>query len=323
MSAAHRNHQLLDKMQRCYMKGMSQPTEDSGNVPLCGVIKIMRTSLLCNIGTAGCGQAILLMQMTVEAVQMLDQMVGEHVEAAARGSTTPEEATRNGEVEQYRRRPLGFFVMFNSSLTSTDRDKYDLAADRYPVLTAIALRVAYSVVVDPSIDYGTFAKMVAKCCNLENDKANFECIVDALRSIWKWDGPMFVAIDEFERPFKRLPLEQFHNGLSDVCHGLLDQSREPFMTPSHKVFSHYVAVSMYTPLSAMDFSTISGRPLIVQPMSLLGVRDLKHHKSYLDIFGKDRKDLGRLRPHQLLCLLHIVLCTGVPRLMNECLRESI
>ncbi|CUG84471.1 multi-copy leucine-rich repeat protein, putative [Bodo saltans] len=205
----NRHHQeLLDKMQR-YMKGMSEPTdEDSGNVPVRGVIPFnfsnqvsrdvarhvrereksgMRTSLLCNIGTAGSGQALLLHQITVEAVQMLDQMVGEHVEAAARGSS------KEG---QYRRRPLGFYVTFNASLTSTDRDKHYLAADRYPILTAIALRVAYSVVVDPSIDYSTFAKRVAKYCNLANDEANFKCIVDALRSIWKWDGPMFRTLPE-------------------------------------------------------------------------------------------------------------------------------
>ncbi|CUG88873.1 multi-copy leucine-rich repeat protein, putative [Bodo saltans] len=230
--AAHRDHQeLLDKMQR-YMKGASQPTEDNGNVPLCGVIPLkfsnqvsrdvarhvrereiggtfddVKTSLLCNIGTAGSGQAILLHQTTVEAVQMLGQMVGEHVEAAARRSATPEESTRKG--------PLGFYVTFNTSLTSTDRDKHFLAADKYPILTAIALRVAYSV-VDPSIDYGTFAKRVAKCCNLESDKANFESIIDALRSVWKWDGPMFLAIHDCQRPFKRLPLEQLHDGLSDV-----------------------------------------------------------------------------------------------------------
>ncbi|CUG88874.1 Hypothetical protein, putative [Bodo saltans] len=47
---------------------------------------------------------------------------------------------------------------------------------------------------------------------------------------------------------------------------------------------------------------------------------MKHHKSYLDIFGKDRK---HLRPHQLMFLLHIALCTGVPRLMNACLREHL
>lgn len=287
--AVHRKDQeQLDKMQR-YMEDVSEPTQDSGNAPLRGLFPFtfseqvrrdvarhvrgremsgnyFRTSLLCNTGTTGTGKTTLLQQTTVEAVQMLGQMVDEHVEAAVHVGSTLQETKREGDAEQHRRRPLGFFVTFNSPAADINCEEYYLTAATFPVLTAIALRVVYSVVVEPSIDYCAFAANMTKYFSLESDQTNFHCIVDALRAAWKWEGPMFVAIDELQKLLKNLSVQQLHNGLSNVCNGLLDHSKDLMVTPRvpHKVFSHYLAVSVYTAADAMDFSRISGRPLIVQ-----------------------------------------------------------
>lgn len=76
---------------------------------------------------------------------MLQQMVADHLK----------------EGEKDRHRPLGFYISFNTSV-------FFAAAEQYPILTAIALRMAFSVVdtsnseVDPSTRYKTFVRTMVK-----------------------------------------------------------------------------------------------------------------------------------------------------------------
>ncbi|CUI14240.1 multi-copy leucine-rich repeat protein, putative [Bodo saltans] len=198
------------------------------------------------------------------------------------------------------------------------------------------MRMVYSV-VDTSINsasssaFQTFARNVAKYCDLDQDYKNFEYIVGALRKQLDWEGPMFVAIDEFLVPyFKTKYQRQLSNGLKTICEDMLDDARPLLVTPGveHTVYSRYVAVSVYHAVDTVRLSTMSGRPLIAQPMPLLSARDVAqlanhrfsddlHRSSYIEILGNQRTNVCELRPHQLIILLHIALSTGAPRTMSK------
>ncbi|CUG86597.1 multi-copy leucine-rich repeat protein, putative, partial [Bodo saltans] len=141
--------------------------------------KLERTGLLCNSGTKGSGKTTLLLQTTVEAVAMLAQMVADH--------------KRVGHED----RPLGFYVTFDTEVTNASVDNSILDARQHPILTAIALRMVYSV-FDPSDDdtdsparYLAFAQSIVKYCGVY-DYVNFQNIVNALRMHLDWTGPMFI-----------------------------------------------------------------------------------------------------------------------------------
>ncbi|CUI14983.1 multi-copy leucine-rich repeat protein, putative, partial [Bodo saltans] len=278
-----------------------------------------RTSLLCNCGYIGSGRTTLLQLTTVEAVRTLKTMVGEHV--------TPKEA-------QGKYRPLGFYVTFKDGPTPICADRAYLEAKTFPILTAIALRMAYSVVVPPksddvdhsknSVDYRKFSRIIASQCDMTSDKDNFDRIIGALRRVLQWEGPMFIAIDEFKVPFAFRTPQECNDGLEKVCKHVLDDALPILKTPTvtHTVYASYFAVSL---LDTIRFSMYSNRRLIGQAMPIIGVRDVAQLvnvgkvEPHREILGK-RTKLGPLRPHQLLFLLHMALSTGTPEIMNDCVR---
>ncbi|CUF17117.1 multi-copy leucine-rich repeat protein, putative [Bodo saltans] len=265
-----------------------------------------RTSLLCNCGIGGTGKTTLLQLTTVEAVRTLKTMVDDHV--------TPMEA-------QGKYRPLGFFVTFKDGATPICADRVYLEAKTFPILTVIALRMAYSVVVPPSssgttpfVDYKKFSRMIASQCDMTSDKDNFDRIIGALRRVLQWEGPMFIAIDEFKVPFAARTPQECNVGLEKVCKHLLDDAKvllEKTPAVKHAVYASYIAVSMNDALYTVQFSKYSKRRLIAQTMPIIGLRDVAH-------LVNDGNS-GPLRPHQLLFLLHMALSTGTPGVMNECL----
>ncbi|CUG57291.1 multi-copy leucine-rich repeat protein, putative, partial [Bodo saltans] len=282
-----------------------------------------RPSLLCNSGHTGTGKTTLLQQTTSLGVKELKAMVDEHV--------------KSGEAQD-KYSPFGFFVTFNTGVTPIDADnEYLGATKKFPILTAIALRMAYSVMEPPDVEhedskgYTAFAKEIAPYCDWTSDGNNFDCIVRAMRNVLEWEGPMFIAIDEFKLPFRVRTLQECIEGLGTVCKHLLDDAKPLFrktLTVKHTVYESYIAVSVYDAVDTIRLSTSSQRRLIAQAMPNVSVRDVaqlvyverqfsKLHQSYLDVLGNKREVIGRLRPHQLLFLLHVALSTGTPRVMNE------
>ncbi|CUG89102.1 multi-copy leucine-rich repeat protein, putative [Bodo saltans] len=348
--AAHDADQtMLDAMQR-YLDGSETKAPRCGEIPfkLSGSVEHdvlrhvfhrdreydkssanfsqQRTSLLCNSGFGGTGKTTLLYHTTVEAFRILKRMVGEHISIVTKDSA--EEAKRAHEM-----RPLGFYVTFNTETTSGTADQKYLDTEKVPILTAIALRMAYSVV--PSYNreiYRDFATRVAPYCDKSSDVNNFNSVVKALRSKLGWEGPMFIAIDEFRNAYGSRNSEERREGLSSVCEILLDGAL-PLLPPSpkldHIVYKSYIAVSVYDAVDTLKLATISNRKLIAQAMPNLSVRDIAQlkfypdslDKSYIEILGEKRTKIGPLRPHQLLFLLHMALSTGTPRIMSMCLQR--
>ena len=65
--------------------------------------------------------------------------------------------------------PLGFYVTFRGGATPICADRAYLAAKTFPILTAIALRMTYSVVADPPNVKHNSCKGLQKVC--EGDRA--------------------------------------------------------------------------------------------------------------------------------------------------------
>ncbi|CUG87705.1 multi-copy leucine-rich repeat protein, putative [Bodo saltans] len=290
-----------------------------------------RTSLLCNSGNSGTGKTTLLQLTTLASVRELKTMVGQHMKAKG-----IEEAEEDVEEVCTEWRPLGFYVTFNNVDTPIDADCNVYGgnpdAPKFPILTAIALRMVYSVVKPPKTDsFVEFAVKIAAHCK-QSDHKNFDCIIGSLRRVLQWKGPMFIAIDEFKMPFENRPPQERIDGLESVCRYLLDQASKLF-TNAPAVYTSYIAVSVYDAVDTVRLSMGSKRQLIAQAMPHLSVRDVallasvgdgaiaKPYlaKSYLDILGQRRKHIGPLRPHQLLFLLHMALSSGTSRIMSDCL----
>ncbi|CUF17338.1 multi-copy leucine-rich repeat protein, putative [Bodo saltans] len=239
-----------------------------------------RTSLLCNSGCTGVGKTTLLHHTIVEALRVLELMVGEHVEAAggmcksvmARGEKDETDA------KKYLQRPLGFYVTFSGDDTPSSADQKYLytQSGSFPILTAIALRMAYSVVPsDNRESYQDFTARVAPHCDRISDGGNFMSIVKALRSELGWEGPMFLAIDEFRKPYENRTSDKRRAGLSRMHAFLLDGALPLATSPSlnHIVYSSYLAVAMEDAVDFVDLSTSSRFKLIAQAMPIISVRD--------------------------------------------------
>ncbi|CUF17463.1 multi-copy leucine-rich repeat protein, putative [Bodo saltans] len=292
-----------------------------------------RTSLLCNSRFSGTGKTTLLQLTTVKAVRVLGLMVDEHVEAGgvrtsmvARGANDDSEEAKRA----HRKRPLGFYVTFNTPVTPSSDDQKYLHTEEFPLLTAIALRMAYSVVPsDNRESYQDFTEKIEPHCDKNSDRNNFNSIIKALRNELDWEGPMFIAIDEFRKPYEGRAYGERRKGLSRMCAFLLDNALPllPLPMPGHTVYTSYIAVSVYDAVDTVQLATDSDRKLIAQAMPSLSVRDIAQlknypeslHDTYLQILDERRKVIGRLRPHQILFLLHMALSTGTPRVMSDCL----
>ncbi|CUG88876.1 multi-copy leucine-rich repeat protein, putative [Bodo saltans] len=297
---------------------------------------LQRTSLLCNSGFAGTGKTTLLQHTTVEALWVLERMVHEHVKSGgARKIAVAEDAKddpADTKAAMHLNRPLGFYVTFNTRATPSTEDPKYLNTEDVPILTAIALRMAYSVV--PSCHRGSyedFAKRVAPHCDKGSDENNFKLIVKALQSALDWKGPMFIAIDEFRNAYVNRTTDERRKGLSRVCRVLLDNALPILTAPklAHVVYASYIAVSVYDAVDTVALATVSNRKLIAQAMPTLSVRDIAQltnypeslDKTYIEILGEQRTKVGPHRPHQLLFLLHMALSTGTPRIMSRCLQR--
>jgi hypothetical protein len=301
-----------------------------------------RVAFLCNSGCAGSGKTTLLYQSTAEGVRAMRVMVNKRTV---------------GSAEQHRWRPLGFYVTFNTRLTDFVEDKVHQASSRdVPILTFIALRMAYSVLAATLRDsgevvavphYGKFAKTLLSFCDLDNDESNFECIVGALRKALQWDGPMFIAIDELARAVDTTRFN-VRDVVSAVCVRLLDNAKPLRISDAEKklplsatdklgVYERYVCASVYDAVDTVHLATGSARPIISQPMPLLGVRqlasslttwiecssdkgDLELPSEYIEVFGPRRVG-DHLTARQLLFLIHLSLASGNPRALGKCLSD--
>jgi hypothetical protein len=310
-----------------------------------------RTALLCNSGCAGSGKTTQQQHTTAEAVMMLREMVN---------------ADTAGSAEKFRWRPLGFYVTFNTQLT----DRYldcTFMGKAVPILTRIALRMAYSVLtwraagkttsragqqsdatnrhafVEQAIhdhlaqlpQYDIFAQDLLNYCNTD-DMSNFGNIIGALRKVLKWDGPMFIAIDEFAKAAAESQIGVV-GCLTLVCTKLLDDAKTLPISAQHDVYERYICASVYDAVDTVQLATASKRPIISQAMPLLGVRHLaasltawvkKHRvgrrrlpREYTNILGSKRAKLGPLSTRQLLFLIHLSLSSGNPRVLDNCLLE--
>ncbi|CUG87709.1 multi-copy leucine-rich repeat protein, putative [Bodo saltans] len=132
-----------------------------------------RTSLLCNSGIAGLGRQHCCSKQRLRACESLKTMVDEHVK------TRGIEEADNDEL-----RPLGFYVTFKAGSTpiAVDDSEYSQKATSFPILTAIALRMVYSVVVPSTMTvvelekfkhFEKFSRIIAAHCDLDSDAENF------------------------------------------------------------------------------------------------------------------------------------------------------
>jgi hypothetical protein len=302
-----------------------------------------QTALLCNIGCSGSGMTDLQHHTVAEAVRALRAMV--HTQAASRA-------------EQHRWRPLGFYVTFDRSFTSSHHDKYYSGSSMFvPPLTRIALRMVYSVLTFNAIDrgcavdhdrhvphYSLFALRLLHLCDLRADMSNFTCIIGALRKVLKWDGPMFIAIDGFSRAARdnRRYTDGGHTELTvtdclrDLCADLLDAAQTLAISPKHGapvVYERYISVNVRDAGDIAQLATTSRRPIIFQATPLLGLRHLSaapnawrhsEHRhappaEYTDLLQPQRACRGPVSPRQLLFLIHLSLASGNRRDLEKCL----
>ncbi|CUG40638.1 multi-copy leucine-rich repeat protein, putative [Bodo saltans] len=270
------------------------------------------TSLLCIGGSLGSGKTTRLHHTTVEAVRVLEEMVAECVE---------------GDAKRRLYRPLGFFVTFsepadNSSSLSETRP--------FPVLTEIALRMAFAVLDDarrtdkPRAKFGTykhFRSTILQHCDYYKDTQNFECIIAALRTVLHWKGSMFIAIDDFNEPRlcpiktadEFLGVRAVPEALENVCVRLLDNALPVMSGKKHALYESYIAASV---LQAADIAALSkhpNRPLIFQQATMLSVKAAaKLLTTEPNVFSTQ---------HQIMFLVHVALCTFTPGLLGECMSQ--
>ncbi|CUG40494.1 multi-copy leucine-rich repeat protein, putative, partial [Bodo saltans] len=255
------------------------------------------TSLLCSCGSTGSGKSTMLLHTTVEGVIQLECNVSStHVRW-------------RGEAKRHLYRPLGFVVTFSEPADNNNSSRLTESQPRFPVLTEIALRMAYSVLDHthrttnkPTTNVGTyehFTSIILKYCDLDKDMQNFECIIAALRRVLHWKGPMFIAIDDFDlacsavknelcrgNEFRPCPAGKLDDdvpghqsravaeSLENVCVQLLDNAL-PLMYENgekDKVCEIYIAVSVSKAADLAALSTCFGRPLIFQPLTMLSVK---------------------------------------------------
>jgi hypothetical protein len=188
--------------------------------------------------------------------------------------------------------------------------------------------------------YSDFAQKLLNYCNLKVDLTNFKCIIGALRKALQWDGPMFIAVDELAMAVDTSPAK-VHRAVSDVCVNLLDAADPLRISDAEKklplsatielgVYERYVCASVYDAVDTVHLATGSARPIISQPMPLLGVRHLASSlttwigcsrdkgglelpSEYIKIFGPRRGGGKELTTRQLLFLIHLSLSSGNPR----------
>ncbi|CUG91402.1 multi-copy leucine-rich repeat protein, putative [Bodo saltans] len=141
-------------------------------------------------------------------------MVGDHVKA--------------GDAEEsLLHRPLGIFMTFNSRVTPIvpDRGKEDVP---YPHRDCASHGVLCCLppkdydVSENFMEYEQFATKIVGHCNMACDEDNFDRIVTALRTVLRWRGPMFIAIDEFKISLGARRCNAHIHGLQRVCAYLLD-----------------------------------------------------------------------------------------------------
>ncbi|CUF95051.1 multi-copy leucine-rich repeat protein, putative [Bodo saltans] len=275
-----------------------------------------RTRLLCNSGVVGSGKSVLMLHSTAAAIPILERKINKRV------TVDPER----------RWRPLGFYVSFNTCLTATTwRD-----AETKNILTLIALRIAYSVLEDEQCvrrNYDAFSSEMYQLCS-GNDEEDFTCIIKALRTVLKWDGPMFLAIDEFHRAFPGGNTTDIVLGLSTVCARLLDAAPKLPLPLSNVVdindyiYERYIAASAYSAVYPVTFAAQYCRELLVQPMPTLDLQTIER------LVGRDTPAM--MAPHyselftvargvptneQLLLLIHLTLLSGRPLIVLQFLRK--
>ncbi|CUI15137.1 multi-copy leucine-rich repeat protein, putative [Bodo saltans] len=201
--------------------------------------------LLCTIGCEGSGKTVTLLHTTAAAVHVMEGMVRKRTKNAT---------------ERKRWRPLGFYVSFAGGNVSIELHK-----QKFLPMTAIALRVAYSVIDDccatrpkggmeaaattagKKISYEEFATEVLAECKFRWDEETFRGIVAALRAVLAWDGPMFIAIDDFEQAYQH-KLKKIGEGLRHVSTELLMSDKAlPISCNANKqhveLYETYLAVS--------------------------------------------------------------------------------
>ncbi|CUI15132.1 multi-copy leucine-rich repeat protein, putative [Bodo saltans] len=280
--------------------------------------------LLCNIGCEGSGKTVTLLHTTAAAVHMLEGAV--------------RKCTNNDATERVRWRPLGFYVSFAGDAVDSELHKHE----DFPILTAIALRMAYSVIEDccatarvdatPSgekkASYEEFATEVLTACHYRWDEETFRGIIAALRAVLGWDGPMFIAVDDFKEAYMH-QLERINVELRRVCGALLVNDEVlPLNCVGNsrlKIYESYLAVSA---CSAVDLVAAGrNRDVIIQPMPMFDMQDLDTQFTH-DAAGQlpfqcaahlSDQETYRLSNEHLLFLIHVSLCAGRPRALSDCL----
>ncbi|CUG87910.1 multi-copy leucine-rich repeat protein, putative [Bodo saltans] len=274
-----------------------------------------RTRLLCNVGCEGSGKTVML-HTTAAAVHMMEGMVSE--------------CTNDDGTERERWRPLGFYVSFAGDTVRSETAGELHKQTSFPILTAIAIRMVYSVIDDycgMRVPYQTFVAEVLAACNRRWDEENFRGIVAALRAVLEWDGPMFIAVDDFKRAYGQ-ELSSIVAGLQ--CRALLVSEKTlPISSGARPpVYESYAAVSAHSAVDAFIAAAEFERELIMQPMLMLGVRDiatlLSHYAAtwlpnqYNKLFDR-ASGLRMLSIAQVVFLVNISLCAGRVLALSDCL----
>ncbi|CUI15136.1 multi-copy leucine-rich repeat protein, putative [Bodo saltans] len=307
-------------------KALKETTDAAGNYVIdryqdCGE-EWEDIPLLCTIGCEGSGKTVTLLHTTAAAVHMLEGAV--------------RKCTKNDATERVRWRPLGFYVSFAGDAVDSELHKHE----HFPILTAIALRMAYSVIEDccataradatPSgekkASYEEFATEVLTACHYRWDAETFRGIVAALRTVLAWDGPMFVAVDDFKEAYMH-HLERINVELSGLCRALLvNDDLLPLSCVGNsriKIYESYLAVSAS---SASDLVAAGrNRYLIMQPMPMFDMQDM--YTQFTNDVGMLLSQYAslpdyeayRLINEQLLFVIHVALCAGRPRALSDCL----
>ncbi|CUF95080.1 multi-copy leucine-rich repeat protein, putative [Bodo saltans] len=274
-----------------------------------------RTPLLCNSGVTGSGKSVLMLHSTAAAIPILERKINKQITNAD---------------ERRIWRPLGFYVSFNTPVTAMTTNE---TRRQDSILTLIALRMAFSVLDDERCTYKAFSNEMFHLCHLDTDEENCMHIIKALRTVLKWSGPMFVAMDEFKRAFPEEDRKIIVAGLKEVCTRLIDAaSLLPIdLTSKDFIYDRYVAVSAYNAVDPVALATQSLRKLIVQPMPMFGLRTIG---GLIGHIGKDtppmmaahyskifRPDREILKVEELLFLIHLALLAGRPRIVFQFLEN--
>ncbi|CUG88209.1 multi-copy leucine-rich repeat protein, putative [Bodo saltans] len=231
------------------------------------------------------------------------------------------------DVARQRYRPLGFCISFRG-------------VEKYPILTVVALQMAFAIMdcrqfardSSSGMHYNYFSRELLDKCDLSNDQGNFERIIAAIRTVLKWDGPMFIAIENFTWEFEGPNMSTI---FETVCRALLDKSPLLPTTVSQKgpvIYERYLAVSS-SPFDAASLVEKTNRHMIMQPTAVIELKDiftalvnngsnrpakfLNHY--YQKLFVSGRVDLTNM---QLLFLIHLALNTGNQSHLAWCFSDT-